>query len=367
MTQHDTVLAKLRDYYLGPMRFMNMLSCFELGLIDALKNGPSAGKTSGQLAAETGISVNSVQQMLLLLVKDDLVSFDEKSDQYALHGLAALTDQDLVRVMPWMETVKHVCLRQLYYLSESIRTERVVGLKEFYDFDGNFYEASTRYPELQESWGALMDQITASADPWFYSNLEVPHGSKILDVAGNTGLGAILAFQHNRDKGVHVTCFDLPEKKRMAEKNFRESGLVDHCSFIAGDALQEIPKGFDVIMIKHFLPMFDMDNVLKIMNFVHDALEFGGKFYILEPIYPEDLKQSSSVDFFPAYFLGCTMAQGGMQRISTYRHWLESCGFEVTKVITRDPSDMSPDSVLTHGILCATKKTPGRGTAGVRS
>ncbi|MCQ4085189.1 hypothetical protein NGB36_32675 [Streptomyces sp. RB6PN25] len=358
MSSPDAVLAKFREYVLGPLRFMNLLSCFELGIVDVLKGNAGGGMTAVQIADATGIAPHSVEQMLYLLVKEDFVSFDESSASYALDGIKHLSDDDLGRVLPWMDMVKVVCLRQLYYLTESVRTGKVVGLKELYDFEGNFYEASTRYPELQASWGAMMDQVTGFIDPWFFGNLDLPDNAKVLDVAGNTGLGAVLAYRHKRVENLHVTCFDFPEKEAEALENFRAHGVQDHCSFIGGDVFDSVPKGFDVVMIKHFLDMFDKENVFRILKGVHEALDVGGQVYVLVPIYPEDVKSSCSVDFFPAYFLGCTMAQGGPQKISTYEQWMEACGFKVTKAVSQDISAMPPDVIPVHGIICGTKTSP---------
>jgi SAM-dependent methyltransferase len=353
MSPHDAVLTKMREYVLGPMRFMNLVSCFELGIVDLLKKTP--GLTASEIAKETDLGTDAVEQLLLLMVKEDFISHNETSDSYALAGLDLLNDDDLGRVIPWMDMIKMVCLRQLYYLSDSIRTKKVVGLKELYDFDGNFYEASTRHPELQASWGSMMDQVTSFIDPWFLDNVDVAENAKILDVAGNTGLGAILAYEHNQEKNPQVTCFDFAEKETEARQNFEAHGVAEHCSFTGGDVFAGLPKGYDIIMIKHFIDMFDKDYVFRILGAAHEALEEGGQVYILVPIYPEDIRSSSSVDFFPTYFLGCTMAQGGPQKVSTYAQWLEACGFTVTKSISQDISAMPPDVIPVHGILCGTK------------
>jgi hypothetical protein len=358
MSSQEAVLTKLREYVLGPLRFMNLVSCFELGIFDLLRGNPDARMTAGQIAQAVDVAEDAVEQLLLLMVKEDLVSYDEASKTYAPDGISRLTDDDLGRVVPWMNMIKEVCLRQLYYLSESMRTRTVVGLKKLYDFDGNFYEASTRFPELQASWGAMMDQVTAFIDPWFFDNVDVQENTRILDLAGNTGLGAILAYRHKRVENLHVACFDFPEKEAEARRNFAAHGVADHCSFIGGDVFQGLPKGFDIVMIKHFLDMFDKDNVYRILRSVHEALDVGGQVYVLVPIYPEDIRSSCSVDFFPAYFLGCTMAQGGPQKVSTYEKWMEACGFKVTKTVTQEISTMPPDVIPVHGIICGTKMAP---------
>jgi hypothetical protein len=154
-----------------------------------------------------------------------------------------------------------------------------------------------------------------------------------------------------------VTTFDLPEKKEECLRNFSTHGVDEQCSFIGGDVFDEIPKGFDVVLIKHFLDMFDKEDVCRILAAVNGSLDAGGQVHILVPVYPEDIKDSSNynVDFFPAFFLGCTMGQGGPQKLSTYRNWLEECGFVVTKVVTKDAADIPPDVIPVQAILCATK------------
>jgi O-methyltransferase len=355
MSSQEMVLTKIRDYVLGPLRFMNLVSCFELGIFDVLRKDPEIGLTAEQIAAETRISVDAVEQLLLLLLKEDFIALNETSRQYTLAGLNELTDEDLGRVLPWMDMIKVVCLRQLYYLSDSVRSRSVVGLKELYNFDGNFYEASTQYPELQKSWGGMMDQVTSFIDPWFFAHVDVPNNASILDVAGNTGLGAILAYRHNEQQKPRVTCFDFPEKEPEARRNFDIHRVGEYCSFVGGDIFEGLPQGFDVVMIKHFLDMFDKENVFHILRKAHEAVKKGGQVYVLVPIYPEDIKSSSSVDFFPAYFLGCTMAQGGPQKMSTYAQWMRECGFEVTKTISQDLGSMPPDVIPVHGIICGTK------------
>jgi 2,4-dichlorophenol 6-monooxygenase len=348
------VLTKLKEYALGPMRFMNVLSCFELGIVDLLRKNESM--TAAELSQTVGGTVAAIEQLLLLPVKDGLLSFDEGSGRYALSGLALPSTADLDRVVPWMNMIKVICLRQLYYLSESVQTGKVVGLERLYGFEGNLYSATAEHEDLRVAWSAMMDSVTDFIDEWFFSNLDVRQNARILDVAGNTGLGAILTRKFKADRNPTVACFDFPEKEAATLANFRAHGESEHCAFVGGDVFAGLPTGYDTIMIKHFLDMFDRDNVLAILRRAHEALEPGGEVYILVPIHPEDLSTNDSVDFFPAYFLGCTMAEGGPQKLSTYSDWLTEVGFEVTKAISQDVATMPPDMVPVHGVLCARKR-----------
>jgi hypothetical protein len=298
-----------------------------------------------------------VEQLLFLLVKEGFVAYDEVSGAYSLDALGEVAETDLRRVLYFMDKIKTVTLRQLFYLTESVRTGTLVGLREFYGFDGDLYSAMAVHADLRDSWSRLMDSVTARIDPWFFDNIDVPSGARVLDLAGNTGLGAIHTFKLKASPGLRVATFDLPDKEEECLRNFREHGVEEHCSFIGGDVFESVPKGFDVVLIKHFLNMFDKNEVFDILNGVKQSLEVGGQVNILVPVYSENIKESCTVDYYPSFFLGCATGQGGPQKLSTFRAWLEECGFTVTKAIAQDPAELPPDALPLHGILCATKTT----------
>ena len=49
------------------------------------------------------------------------------------------------------------------------------------------------------------------------------------------------------------------------------------------------------------------------------------------------------------------MGQGGPQKLSTYRSWLEESGFEVTRTVTKDPAELPQDVIPVPAILSGTK------------
>lgn len=354
MTPEDT-LARFREYMVGPTRFMTLLSCFELGIVDTLRDRP--GLTAAQLGEAVGVKPDAVEQLLFLLLKEGFVAQDAASGGYTLDALAGVPQGDLQRALTYMNLIKVVALRQMFYLTESARTGTLVGLKELYGAEGTLYDAVAEHRDLRESWATLMDNVTARIDPWFFANVDIPAGSRVLDLAGNTGLGAINTYRMKATPGLRVTTFDLPEKEAECLANFRANGVAEHCSFIGGDVFDGIPEGFDVVLIKHFLDMFDKDDVVRILTGVHRSLEPGGQVSIMVPVYPEDITDTDNynVDFFPAFFLGGAMGQGGPQKLSTYRAWLEECGFKVTEEITKDPAEIPRDVIPIPAVLTAVK------------
>jgi SAM-dependent methyltransferase len=345
----EATLARLREYMVGPTRFMNLQACFELGLVDALAEAPAAGLTAAELGA--------VEQLLHLLVKERFVAFDEGPGRYTPGSLADLAEADLGRVRAFLTMLKTVMFRQLFHLADSVRTGAVVGLKELYGFDGDLFSALACIDELRDAWLGLAVIETESVYPWFFRSIDLPADARVLDVIGGNGFGAVMACRTTGSERMRVTTFDRPELESACLATYREADIDAQCDFVGGDPVASLPTGYDVVLIKHFLDIFDKSQVLAILRNAHASLAEGGSLVILAPVYPEDIRQADDyqADFFPSFILGCAMGRGGPQRVSTYQSWLEECGFKVTQVLAKDPADIPADAVITRVILCATK------------
>lgn len=198
------------------------------------------------------------------------------------------------------------------------------------------------------------------------SSIDIPAGAQVLDLAGNTGLGAIHAYKLKASPGLRVTTFDWPAKEGECLENFRAHGVAEHCSFIGGDVFKEVPTGFDVVLIKHFLALWGTQEALATFSGVNKALNIGGQIHMLVPLYPESDNENTDprcVDFYPAFFLGCAMGQGGGQKLSAYRRWLGDAGFEITKVNVEDPADIPPDAFLSTPSCRRGRSRTSRGSA----
>src|SRR5690606_42032891 len=110
----EATLARFREYMVGPTRFMTLLSCFELGIIDALRERP--GMTAAELGDAVGVKPDAVEQLLFLLVKEHFVAYDDGRG----HSLAALADvpaRDLKRAPDDLRMIEGPAPRQLSNLT----------------------------------------------------------------------------------------------------------------------------------------------------------------------------------------------------------------------------------------------------------
>ena len=349
-------VSDMQNILLGPTRFMLVGASLDLGVYDILREQEEIA--ASELLERTGVaSIDGLMQLMQFSIKLNLVRYDEKADFFVADEIGKLSIADYELLKIFYKFVKEVCLRQVFYLPESLKSGTLVGLKELFDIDGIFYEAWNEQPALKEAWSSFMDRFTSLSEGWFYRSMTIAENAKVIDLAGNTGLGASLIQKANEGKNLLVTSFDFPFKEEETLQFFLENDLQDRCFFKGGDVFEYVPAGYDVVVISHFLDMFDKKNVIRILTNVIESLNPGGSLYILVPIYSENLKDCQSVDFMPAYFLGCTMGQGGPQKISRYCAWLESVGFTIEKAIGQGNQDVPALAPISEGFIHARKRS----------
>ena len=153
----EATLARFRECMVESARSVNLLPYFELGIIDMLRKTPRM--TAAKLGEAVGAKPDAVEQFLPLLVKVDFVAYDEASGAYSLDALAGLAEADLQRALAYMNMIKLVVLREVFYLTDSVRTGTLVDLDKLYGFDGNLCGAVAEHNGLRESWARLMDRV----------------------------------------------------------------------------------------------------------------------------------------------------------------------------------------------------------------
>ncbi len=329
--KRESLKRELLQLGMSPMRFMAVYTCYELGVFDLLDEA----KTSEELQVELKLhNIDFVRQLLYYAVKAGLLEYNHKKDLFSI--AECLTKEDIKENFLLFNLIRTTCYRQLYHFSESLKQGKPIGLHKVFGDYNNLYEASCDNAEIWDAWYPHMDATMRAIDPWFLNNFEIKEGSKILEIAGNTGKGAIALQKKNIDRQLHVTVLDLPLKERESLANFREAGMEDKCAFTGGDIFQGVPAGYDVIFLKHFLAMFSEEHVRKLFSNVAQAMTQKTEFTFLAVVYHDNIKDSFAFTDFAGFFIACSMGQGGFQSLATYIYWAEEAGLIVTKLCRKE-------------------------------
>jgi SAM-dependent methyltransferase len=180
--------------------------------------------------------------------------------------------------------------------------------------------------------------------------LDLSQHQAVLDVAGGSGVMSIALAKKNPH--LKACVLDIAPVCEVAARNIRQAGLSGRIRTMAGDILQPLPAGFDVIML------CDIGDVPpQLLKNAYKVLPRKGRVVLVDRYFSDD--GIKPLDRLLEYFLG------GSFGLATRRDMVEavkSCGFRAVKaqktyadvwVITGDkPGGSQPKYSSIGRILC---------------
>ena len=152
-------------------------------------------------------------------------------------------------------------------------------------------------------------------------------GARVLDVgAGAAPWSLALAA---RDPGCTVTAVELPSVIASTRSAVRAAGLDRQYLFVEGDAFDvdwgESPS-FDLGLVANLCHLFDQEANVRPLRRVAEALRPGGSVAVVD-ILPNE--RGDGPRGAALYSLGLLLrtARGRIYPYSTFRRWLDECGF----------------------------------------
>jgi len=254
--------AQMLAFY--PIVFQAVIAAKRLGILEFLNKNKGYNKIE-DISKGTSISKYGIKVLLDMLCKVQ-VSERNEDDQFALGSVGFFMLHDEQTVIN-LDFVQDICYKGAFHLTESIKKQKPLGLKELGNWD-TIYDGLLDLPkEVSKSWFNF-DHFYS--DTIFYNSLDIVFSSspkKILDIGGNTGKFTLEVCKYNKD--VHVTIVDLNKQLIAAEKNIKTHGFIDRVSFVEQNMLSEnidLPKNNDVIWMSQFLDCFSEKKVEYILN-----------------------------------------------------------------------------------------------------
>jgi hypothetical protein len=333
-TQHSLVEARAEAQKLahGPILFQAARLLRDLGILKALRNA-KAGLSLEELATKIATSRYGILVLLEAGLAAGMVS--KEGERYLLTDVGAVIMADeLTRTN--MDFVQHFCYQAMYYLEDSIREGKPVGLHKI------FGDWPTVYPAVP----TLADPARSSWYRWdhYYSDAAFPAAlplvferppKKLLDVGGNTGKWALQCVAHSPD--VAVTILDLPELEPSARKNVSERGFEARIGFQGMNLLDHsrpFPPGHDAIWMSQFLVCFPESDVQKLLERAAAALPPDGRLYILDTFWDRQAYESASyaLQASSLYFTCLANGTSRMYKASDITALADAAGLKVEKV-----------------------------------
>jgi len=317
----------------GPVIFQAARVLRNTGILKVVDESKASGIGIAEIAEKVNLSLYAVRVLLESGLSLGVVLVNAKKYTLGKIGYFILYDP-LTKVN--MDFVHDVNYKGLFYLDESIRTGKPVGLKEFGGWN-TIYEGLSELPEhVRESWFAFDHFFSDDAFPDVLPMVYNGRVKKILDIGGNSGKWAIASANYSSE--IHITIMDLPGQLNMAKVKINENGLQDRVSFQPVNILDEslkFPKGFDAIWMSQFLDCFSETEIVSILKRCYEALDENGQVFILEPFWD---KQRYEIAVFclqqtSLYFTALANGNSQLYSAETFLKCIEEAGFIIVEQI----------------------------------
>ncbi|HEX8516520.1 MAG TPA: methyltransferase [Bacteroidia bacterium] len=318
----------------APMVFQASRILRDSGILKAALDAGKAGITLEEIVEKVKLPHYGVRVLLesglgigLLLVNDDKYTLT-KTGHFILNDAMTRANMDFSQ---------DVCYEAMFYLEDSIKEEKPVGLKVFGDKWKTVYEALSELPpKVQKSWFGFDHFYSDDAFPLVLPLVFKNKPKKLMDIGGNTGKWSIACAKYNPD--VQITIVDLPGQLNMAKANIASHGLSDRITFHGANMLDEnlkLPAGHDAIWMSQFLDCFSEKEITSILTRCHEAVAENGFVYILEPFWDRQRFEAAafSLQQTSLYFTAIANGNSQMYDSRVFVKCIEAAGFEIAEQI----------------------------------
>ena len=328
---------------MGAMAASTVGTAAELGVADALADGPA---TVPELAKAVDADADSLGSVLQALTALGVFTRDEEG-RYANSPLSEQLRSDHPESVRNLATL----LCGLYGhaatggLTEAVRTGKSVMPCAFgvplYEYLDRNPETARIFDRAMQDWARPIGTVLAEHVP--FGNVRT-----VVDVGGGNGtlLKAVLTA-HPHLRGV---CVDRPDTCRRAEAELAASGepdLVRRLSYQPADILREVPAGGDLYIIKNVLHDWSSESGVQILRNIRRAMdgaagangtpaEDGPKLLVIDPLVEHD----SGAAFRNVIKMVVGEARASERSEADMRREAAEAGFQVLSV-TPCPADLS--------------------------
>lgn len=317
---------------LAPIVFQAARLTRDLGILDALRESHT-GLTVDEVTAKVETPRHGVLVLLEAGRAAELVRRED--DRYILTptGFYILSDES-TRIN--MDVVQECCYQPAYYLEDSIREGKPIGLQKIFGDWGSIYPALPHFPKsARESWLKWDHYYSDAAFPQALPIVFEREPRRLLDLGGNTGKWAIQCV--NYSERVSVTIIDLPEIVALAAENVSERGLqgrIDTCGVDLLDDSKPFPKGFDAIWMSQFLVCFSEEHVLGLLRRAAAAMDTNARLYILDNFWDRQEYDIGAycLQTFSLYFTFLANGTSRMYEASEITEMVQAAGLKIESV-----------------------------------
>jgi hypothetical protein len=299
-----------------------------LGIPDLIESGH---RDLEDLAAVTGTHPPSLHRMLTTLASLGVLT-ETAEGQFGLTPLGATLRSDIIgslRDQALFET-SGVVWAAWGSLLDSLRSGQPsftsVNKSPLFSYLAEHREAGAVFNRFMTTQSKL--QNAAILESYDFSGIRT-----LVDVGG--GHGATLAAILARYSEMRGTLFDLLQVVANT-RIIQTPEFAGRCDVIGGSALEAVPNGADIYVLKRVLMSFSDDDSLTILRNCHSAMRSDSRILVIDPMVPDGTK----AHYNRLTDLLMLVVPGGRCRPELeFRKLFDTAGLSMTRVIDTGSSN----------------------------
>jgi hypothetical protein len=310
----------------GPvMRARIIIAAIEIGVFDALADGPKNYQDLAKIVGATGDSLRLVLDALqgygYIRRREGLYENTRMARKY-LEPRSPFYVGDLVLFQEDSDAMTRS-------LTKVIRTGKIdTSHEDYMRGDPNRWR---RYVlGMREGARLSVEEVSAK--------VSAPAGARrLLDLGGSHGLHAFAFCE--RYPQLNAVIFDRPEAIEIAKEVTLKNDLGDRIRFQAGDLWNDsLGEGYDIVLLFSVIHLFSPERNRELLGRVARAVNTGGMLVVAD-----FLSDRLPTDWIAAFSLGmrCFFGQGQAYDRPTITGWLGEAGFGNVRVShLRNPASL---------------------------
>jgi demethylspheroidene O-methyltransferase len=309
------------DLVAGFVHSQVLMALVELGVLDALRDGPQTVKA---LAHRHRLSPDRME--ILTQAGAALGLLNRRRDRISLTRRGAA----LLGVPGLAAMIRHhrVLYRDLENPVAFLRGETEPELAGFWPYV--FGPGAEIDPEAAERYSDLMADSQALVAEETLRAVSFRSTRRLMDVGGGTGVFLASAARANPE--LSGLLFDLPEVASQASQRFARDGLSDRLTVVPGSFRTDpLPGGADAISLVRVLYDHSDDTVAALLASVFAALPPGGRVIVSEPMSGGTRPDRATDTYFALYTLA--MGTGRTRSAARICTLLAAAGFSDARAL----------------------------------
>ncbi|GGV58704.1 methyltransferase [Streptomyces spectabilis] len=335
---------ELKDFWLirdGYHFFQAMAAACEFDLFTFLSRNPKSSQE--QIHKHLGITPYATRALLFALATARLVEREEGGERPVYRNSKAaekfLSHDSQYCMVPIVRRARQVYYRPMFFLYESLKTGRHVGLDDVPGKGNTIYEKLSQNPEQEKIFHQAMDATSTFFNPHLAVVEELKQVRHLVDLGGGDATNAIKLAQLFPD--LRVTVYELPTVCAKADSNIARHKMEDRVRSFAGDFFKDpFPEGIDAVFMSHVNVIWSEVRNIELLRRCCEALPSKGKVICYNLTANDTETDPPGAAGMTLFFLALASGNGMAWPHRAYIEWFEQCGLTHTRTYrVKEPYD----------------------------